>query len=313
MEDYPRTLDEFNARFGSEEACRAYLFHLRWPDGFVCPRCQTTTAWRTKRALIVCGSCGYQSSVTAGTIFEGTHKPLRMWFQASWWLTSQKTGASALGLQQVLGLGSYYTAWTWLHKLRRAMVRPGRDRISGVVEVDESYIGGKKSGKRGRGAAGKALVVIVAQIEGTRIGRIRLRWVPDASAKSLEDAIREGVEPGSTVHTDGWKGYTGLNRIGYIHDVVREEADVGDSLLPRCHRVASLLKRWMMGTHQGAISHEHLNYYLDEYTFRFNRRTSRHRGKLFYRLIQQAVAVEATPYKTMVKHVRGRRPNRHNM
>ena len=166
MEDYPRTLDEFNAGFGSEEACRAYLFHLRWPDGFVCPKCQTTTAWRTKRTLIVCGSCGYQSSVTAGTIFEGTHKPLRMWFQASWRLTSQKTGASALGLQQVLGLCSYYTAWTWLHKLRRAMVRPGRDRISGVVEVDESYIGGKKSGKRGRGAAGKALVVIVAQIEG---------------------------------------------------------------------------------------------------------------------------------------------------
>ncbi|MFH1672759.1 MAG: IS1595 family transposase [Pseudomonadota bacterium] len=313
MEDYPRTLGEFDARFGSEEACRAYLFQLRWPDGFVCPRCQATTAWGTKRALIVCGSCGYQASVTAGTIFEGTHKPLRMWFHAIWWVTSQKTGASALGLQRVLGLGSYYTAWTWLHKLRRAMVRPGRDRISGVVEVDESYIGGEKSGKRGRGAAGKALVVIAAQIDGTRIGRIRLRRIPDASAKSLEDAIREGVEPGSAVRTDGWKGYNGLNCIGYIHDVVREEADVGDSLLPRCHRVASLLKRWMMGTHQGAISPEHLDYYLDEYTFRFNRRTSRYRGKLFYRLIQQAVAVEASPYKTMVKHVRGRRPNRHNM
>ena len=157
------------------------------------------------------------------------------------------------------------------------------------------------------------MVVIAAQIDGTRIGRIRLRRVPDASAKSLEDATRKGVEPGSTVRTDGWKGYNGLNRIGYIHDVVREEADVGDSLLPRCHRVASLLKRWMMGTHQGAISHEHLDYYLDEYTFRFNRRTSRYRGKLYYRLIQQAVAVEASPYKTMVKHVRGRRPNRHNM
>lgn len=313
MEDYPRTLGEFDARFGSEEACRAYLFQLRWPDGFVCPRCQATTAWGTKRALIVCGSCGYQASVTAGTIFEGTHKPLRMWFHAIWWVTSQKTGASALGLQRVLGLGSYYTAWTWLHKLRRAMVRPGRDRISGVVEVDESYIGGEKYGKRGRGAAGKALVVIAAQIDGTRIGRIRLRRVPDASAESLEDAIREGVEPGSAVRTDGWKGYNGLNRIGYIHDVVREEADVGDSLLPHCHRVASLLKRWMMGTHQGAISHEHLDYYLDEYTFRFNRRTSRYRGKLFYRLIQQAVAVEASAYKTMVKHVRGRRPNRHNM
>ena len=313
MEDYPRTLGEFDARFGSEEACCAYLFQLRWPDGFVCPRCQATTAWGTKRALIVCGSCGYQASVTAGTIFEGTHKPLRMWFHAIWWVTSQKTGASALGLQRVLGLGSYYTAWTWLHKLRRAMVRPGRDRISGGVEVDESYIGGEKSGKRGRGAAGKALVVIAAQIDGTRIGRIRLRRVPDASAKSLEDAIREGVEPGSAVRTDGWKGYNGLDRIGYLHDVVREEADVGDSLLPRCHRVASLLKRWMMGTHQGAISPEHLDYYLDEYTFRFNRRTSRYRGKLFYRLIQQAVAVEASPYKTMVKHVRGRRPNRHNI
>ncbi|MCX5906752.1 MAG: IS1595 family transposase [Deltaproteobacteria bacterium] len=313
MEDYPRTLGEFDARFGSEEACRAYLFQLRWPDGFVCPRCQATTAWGTKRALIVCGSCGYQASVTAGTIFEGTHKPLRMWLYAIWWVTSQRTGASALGLQRVLGLGSYYTAWTWLHKLRRAMVRPGRNRISGVVEVDEFYIGGEKSGKRGRGAAGKTLVVIAAQINGTRIGRIRLRRVPDASAKSLEDAIRKGVEPGSALRTDGWKGYHGLNRIGYIHDVVREEADVGDSLLPCCHRVASLLKRWMMGTHQGAISHEHLDYYLDEYTFRFNRRTSCSRGKLFYRLIQQAVAVEASPYKTMVKHVRGRRPNRHNM
>jgi transposase-like protein len=311
MEDYPRTLVEFDARFDSEEACSSYLFQLRWPDGFVCSRCQSMTAWFTKRALIVCSSCGYQASVTAGTIFEGTHKPLGMWFRAIWWITSQKTGASALGLQRVLGLGSYYTAWTWLHKLRRAMVRPGRDRISGAVEVDESYIGGKKPGKRGRGAAGKALVIIAAQIDGPRIGRIRLRRVPDASAKSLEDAIREGIEPGSTVSTDGWKGYNGLDRIGYIHNVVREEADVGDSLLPRCHRVVSLLKRWMLGTHQGAISHEHLDYYLDEYTFRFNRRTSRHRGKLFYRLVQQAVAIEATHYKNMVKHVRGRRPNSH--
>ncbi len=313
MEDYPRTLGEFDARFGSEEACRAYLFRLRWPDGFVCPRCQATRAWRTKRALIVCGSCEYQVSEIAGTIFEGTRKPLTLWFRAIWWVTSQKTGASALGLQHVLGLGSYYTAWTWLHKLRRAMVRPGRDRISGMVEVDESYVGGEKSGKRGRGAAGKTLVVIVAQIDGTRIGRIRLRRVPDASAKSLEDAIQEGVEPGVAVRTDGWNGYNGLNRLGYVHKVVREKADVGGGLLPHCHRVASLLKRWMMGTHQGAISHEHLDYYLDEYTFRFNRRTSRHRGKLFYRLIQQAVAVEATHYKTIVKHVRGCKPNHHNM
>ena len=192
-------------------------------------------------------------------------------------------------------------------------MRPGRDRISGTVEVDESYVGGKKSGKRGRGVAGKALVVIIAEVEGNRIGRIRLQQVLDASAGSLEDAIKQAVEPGSVVWTDGWNGYNGLDRLGYIHEVVREEAVVGDSLLPHCHRVAALLKRWMMDTHQGAISHEHLDYYLDEYTFRFNRRTSRHRGKLFYRLVQQAVAVEAIPYKTMVKHVRGRRPKNHNM
>lgn len=313
MEDYPRTLGEFDDRFGSEEACRAYLFSLRWPDGFVCPRCQSTRAWCTKRTLIACGCCGYQTSEIAGTIFEGTRKPLTMWFRALWWVTSQKTGVSALELQRVLGLGSYYTAWTWLHKLRRAMVRPGRDRISGIVEVDESYIGSEKSGKRGRGAAGKALVIIVAQINGTHIGRIRLRQVSDASAKSLEGAIEDGVEPGSVVRTDGWKGYYGLNRHGYIHEVVRKETEVGGNLLPRCHRVASLLKRWILGTHQGAISHEHLDYYLDEYTFRFNRRTSRYRGKLFYRLVQQAVTVEATPYKTMVKHVSDHRRKHPNM
>lgn len=218
-----------------------------------------------------------------------------------------------IGLARILVLGSYYTAWTWLHKLRRAMLCPGRDCISGTVEVDESYVGGKKSGKRGRGAAGKALVVIVAEVDGTRIGRIRLRRVRDASAGSLEDVIQQAVEPGSVVWTDGWNGYNGLDRLGYIHEVVREEADVGSSLLPHCHRVAPLLKRWMMGTHQGAISHEHLDYYLDEYTFRFNRRTGRHRGKLFYRLVQQAVAIEATPYKTMVKHVRRRRSKHHNI
>lgn len=311
MEDYPRTLNEFDDLFGTEDACWKYLVRVRWPNGFVCPRCLGTKAWHRNRGLMVCASCSYEVSVTAGTIFESTHKPLTMWFRAIWWVTSQKTGASALGLQRILGLGSYYTAWTWLHKLRRAMVRPGRDRISGTVEVDECYVGGKKSGKRGRGATGKALVVIIAEVEETRIGRIRLQRVLDASAGSLEDAIKQAVEPGSVVWTDGWNGYNGLDRLGYIHEVVREEAIVGNSLLPHCHRVSSLLKRWMMGTHQGAISHEHLDYYLDEYTFRFNRRTSRHRGKLFYRLVQQAVAIEATPYKTMVKHVRGRSPKQH--
>jgi transposase-like protein len=208
-----------------------------------------------------------------------------------WYVTNQKHGVSALGLQSALGLGSYRTAWKWMHKLRHAMVRPGRDRLSGVIEVDETYIGGEKQGKRGRGAADKVLVVVAAQVDGTRVGRIRLRRVPDASAKSLEEAVEEIVEKASIVKTDGWSGYSRLNSMGYVHEVVRDEANIGNNLLPMCNRVVALLKRWLLGTHQGAVHASYLDYYLDEFTFRFNRRTSMYRGKLFFRLVQQAVAV----------------------
>ena len=313
MEAYPETLNEFEKQFSEIEACRDYLFRLRWPDGFRCPCCGNGKAWPVRQVLFECSKCGYQASVTAGTIFERTRKPLPMWFRMIWWVTSQKTGASALGLQRILGLGSYETAWTWLHKLRRAMVRPGRDRLFGIIEVDETYVGGKKPGKRGRGAAGKALVIIAAQQKGEHIGRIRLKRVPDASGQSLEQAVQEGVEPGSTVRTDGWKGYNGLNSLGYVREIVRPSADVGANMLPLCNRVASLLKRWLVGTHQGAVSHEHLDYYLDEYTFRFNRRTSRYRGKLFYRLLQQAVVTEPVPYKQMVAHARDPKPKSRNI
>jgi transposase-like protein len=297
MEDYPKTLLEFEDRFATEEACLEYLRKLRWPEGFHCPRCENDRAWLTKRNLYHCGQCGLQTSILAGTIFQDTKKPLRLWFRAMWHVTSQKYGANALGLQRVLGLGSYRTAWIWLHKLRRAMVRPGRDRLSGVVEVDETYIGGEKPGKRGRGAAGKALVLIVAQEDKNRIGRIRLRRVLDASADSLSPAIQEAVEPGSTLRTDGWPAYGGLPRLGYQHQVVRQSADVGENLLPLAHQVAGLLKRWLLGTYHGAVRDYHLDYYLDEYTFRFNRRTSRSRGKLFYRLAQQAMAIDPVPVK----------------
>jgi transposase-like protein len=301
MEDYPRTLLEFETRFASEEACRRYLVELRWPEGFVCPRCGHGKAWLTSRGLYHCAGCHRQTSVTAGTIFQDTRKPLRLWFRAMWHVTSQKYGASALGLQRVLGLGSYETAWTWLHKLRRAMVRPGRDRLTSVIEVDETYVGGAHAGKRGRGAAGKALVVVAVQQEGSGIGRIRLRRVPDASFRSLCGAVQEAVEPGQVICTDGLYAYGGLAALGYDHQVVREEGEVGSRPLPRVHRVASLLKRWMLGTHQGAIRPSHLDYYLDEFTFRFNRRTSRSRGKLFHRLVQQAVAVDPLP----LSHIRG--------
>jgi transposase-like protein len=313
MEEYPKTLAELEREFATEEACAHYLFQLRWPEGFVCPRCGGTQCWTTQRALFNCTRCQYQRSVKVGTIFARSRSSLVTWFRAIWWVTSPKNGASAKGRQRILGLGSDKTAWTWLHKLRRAMVRPGRDRLAGVVEVDEIYVGGEKPGKRGRGAAGKALVLIAAQVDGKRIGRIRLRRVKDASGASLEPAVQETVEPGSIVRTDDWGGYNNLDHLGYVREIVRKTAEVGDNLLPRCNRGAALLQRWLLGTHQGAVSHAHLDYDLDEYTFRFNRRTSRYRGKLFYRLIQQAVAIEPVPYTALVKHVRGPKPKNHKI
>lgn len=204
-----------------------------------------------------------------------------------------------MGLQRELGLGSYRTAWICLHKLRRAMIRPDRDRLPGVVEVDETYIGGEKTGKRGRGAFGKALVVIAVQEDGDHIGRIRLVHVPDASGASLGDAIMQTIAPGGRIKTDDWKGYNGIEELGYRRKIVRKNSAVGENLLPNCHLVASLLKRWILGTHQGAISEKHLGYYLDEFTFRFNRRTSQSRGKLFYRLVQQAVHIAPKPYESI--------------
>jgi len=292
MEDYPKTLIEFEERFATEEACLEYLFKVRWPEGFQCPQCDHNKAWLTKRGLFHCVHCGFQASVITGTIFQDTKKPLRLWFHAIWHLTSQKYGANALGLQRILGLGSYRTAWTWLHKLRCAMVRPGRDRLFGTVDVDETYIGGEKPGKRGRGAAGKVLVVVMVEVKEGKIGRIRLRRVLDASAPSLECAIKETIGPGSIVRTDAWNGYVGLPKIGYAHEIIRDEVDIGKNLLPKINRVVALLKRWLLGTYQGRVQPSHLDYYLDEFTFRFNRRTSNSRGKLFYRLVQQAVAIE---------------------
>lgn len=294
MEDYPRTLAELEVRFSSEDACREYLFNLRWPDGFYCARCGGEKSWPVRQMLYQCSQCGYQTSVIAGTIFEGTRKPLAVWFRAIWWVVAQKNGASALGLKRILGLGSYETAWSWLHKIRRAMVRPGRDRLSGRIEVDETYLGGLEEGVRGRQTFKKALIAVAAQEDGKRIGRVRMLRIPDASADSLHSFIVQTIDSGSVVCTDGWEGYTGLKAKGYIHEVriIKGSGVSAAKLLPRVHRVVSLLKRWILGTHQGAISPKHLDYYLDEFTFRFNRRTSRHRGKLFYRLLQHAMEVD---------------------
>jgi transposase-like protein/ribosomal protein L37AE/L43A len=302
VEDYPRTLAEFEARFATEAACRAYLAQLRWPNGFRCPKCGGTTAWPVRVVLWQCAGCGRQTSVTAGTVFQDTRTPLTMWFRAMWWVTNSKAGTSALTLQHLLGLGSYQTAWAWLHKLRRAMVRPGRDRLSGQVEVDESFVGGL-GGAQGRSTATKALIVVAAEEVGRGIGRIRMRRIPNASAASLGAFVHEAIEPGSEVHTDGWHGYDRLKANGYRHRVtfLRGDPELAAEHLPRVHRVVSLLKRWLLGTHQGAASPAHLDYYLDEFTFRFNRRRSHHRGMLFFRLVQQAVAVGPVPYARLVR------------
>jgi len=303
MEDYPRTIAELEARFHSEQACREYLFQLRWPTGFRCPSCGAAKAWSVRSGLWQCAGCSRQASVTAGTIFQDTHTPLTVWFRAMWWVTTQKNGVSALGLQRVLGLGSYQTAWAWLHKLRRAMVRPGRDRLTGTVEVDETYWGGREGGRRGRQMVKRALIAVAAQEDGRGIGRIRMRRIADASAASLLSFVQDSIEPGSVVHTDAWLGYESLGWRDYRHwtTSVKNAEKSPSSLLPRVHRVISLLKRWLLGTHQGAVRFEHLDYYLDEFTFRFNRRRSRSRGKLFFRLVQQAVAVEPATYASIIR------------
>lgn len=301
--DYPRTLVEFEDWFCSEEACLQYLQRVRWRYGFRCPACGGEKAWPTGRGELRCAACQRQTSPTAGTIFQGTTKPLRLWFRAMWHVTNQKFGASALGLQRALGFGSYQTAWAWLHKMRRAMIRPRRENLSGFVEVDETYVGGLEEGAHGRQTEQKAIVVIAVEILFPKgFGRVRLGRVADVSARSLVPFVRATVEPGSIVHTDGWKGYDEITKWGYVRKktVLSSSPDPVHVVMPGAHRIAALLKRWLMGTHQGAVSARHLDYYLDEYTFRFNRRTSRSRGLLFYRLLEQAVQVDPVPYAKMI-------------
>ena len=301
MDNYPTTMTDFECRFSDEASCLDYLAEIRWPDGVLCVHCGGAKLWRAGQ-LYVCGHCKGHTRIMAGTIFQDTHLPLQLWFRAIWWVVTQKNGTSALGLKRVLGL-SYKTTWSLLHKIRRAMVRPERSRLSGRIEVDEVYVGGLEEGVHGRQTATKAMVLIAVQEDGTKMGRIRMRRTESASGANLLSFIEDNIDPGSLVHTDGWRGYSGVKEKGYQHDVsILKEC--GPEALPRVHLVASLLKRWMLGTHQGAISIAHLEYYLDEFVFRFNRRTSKSRGKLFLRLIEQAVQTQPVPFSKITKHSR---------
>lgn len=301
-QDYPRNKQEFLGRFQNEQQCLEYLVRWRWPSGFRCPGCGCGKAWSHPRGLFECSACGRQTSVTAGTLFQDTRKPLRLWFEVMWTVVSQKNGASAKNVEEALGFGSYRTAWAWLHRLRRAMIRSGRDQLRGTVEVDETYIGGEEEGHRGRGPTEKTLVVVAVECEpNCKPGRVRFRCIPDASAESLLPFVLDNVVANSKVVTDGWLGYSGLAAKGYKHEArkVASSGKQAHEILPHVHLIDTLVKRWLLGTHQGHVSPKHLPYYLDEYAFRFNRRLSTHRGLLFQRLVAQAVAMTPVTYGTL--------------
>jgi transposase-like protein len=306
--DLPDDLPSFLARFGADEQCRAYLFAARWPEGFRCLGCGHDRAWAHKVRLIYeCAACGKQHSLLAGTIFEQTKTGLARWFLAIFLVTSSKGGISAMELKRQMGFGSYQTAWSWLHKIRRAMVRPERARLSERVEADETYVGGPKPGKPGRGAAGKVKVAGAVEsghgkARGRRLGRLRLAVVPDASARSLEGFLGRNVARPATIATDGWSGYAGLDTAGYTHEPLDLSATWGDAALrlPAIHLVFGLAKRWLLGTHHGAVSKKHLAAYLDEFVFRFNRRTAKNLSHRFARVIQQAVLTPPTTYRAIV-------------
>ena len=301
MKEYPMTFEEFINRFSTEEQCREYLYNLRFSNGFCCPKCNGDKCWKIGSVLFECSICAHQTSVTAGTIFQDTRKPLRTWFTAIWWITTQKNGASAQGLQRVLGLKSYQTAWTWLHKIRSAMVNPNRTKLSGTIEIDETLIGGVATGKRGRGAENKVLVAVAVELDGKKLGRCRMSVLTDASSDSLHPFVVNNIEEGSNLITDGWSGYSGIEKKGFSREIhIQKNERDEENLLPHIHTIASLLKRWLLGTHQGRVEEKHLQAYLDEYVFRFNRRKSaQKRGLLFYRLLESAMQTKTIKYDDM--------------
>ncbi len=270
---FPRTLGEFEAWFPDEAACRTYLAASRWPEGYRCPACGREEAFELpRRSLWQCKNCGRQTSVTAGTVLHRTRTPLKEWFWAAYLVTTHTPGMSALQLQRQIGLRRYETAWGILHKLRRAMQRPQREPLRARVEVDETYVGNQEGLRGGRELGERALVVGGVEVRGRASGRVRLKVVPDASASSLTGFVKANVEPGTTVITDGWKGYASLSDLGYRHrPKTQGRPERAEVILPRVHRVFGNLKTWLRGTHHG-VENKHLQAYLYEFTFRFNRR-----------------------------------------
>jgi len=301
--DYPGTWPAFESWFPDNDACIEFLAQVRWPDGFKCPCCSSRDAWLTGRGLWLCRSCRRQTSVTAGTIFHRSRYPLRTWFEVMWFMCSQKHGISALGLQREFGFGSYETAWAWMHKLRRAMVRPDRDLLGGEgasVEIDQTFIGGRTQARSGPRYVNKAEIAIAVERQHPKgLGRVRLAHIDSEYRKAgLLEFVQHSIADGTIVYTDGEVSFhdiTSKLRLTHHPIAMVHATDPAHELLPAVHRVAALLKRWLAGTLHDGISDQHLGYYLDEFTFRFNRRTSRSRGLLWYRLVQQAAHTDPHP------------------
>ncbi len=313
----PDNLKEFNRLFPDEEACVEYLTKLRWPDGFVCPKCGAGLgSIILTRALVQCRN-KHQISVTSGTGLHRTKQPLWDWFFASYLISTLPPGVSALQLQRQLGTKSYETAFMLLHKIRSALVDPERKPLKGEVEVNEAFIGGPEEGRPGRGAKDKALIVIGVEVvrwqearpnreskwtrhdnspmvERVRAGRVRLNVIRNSTSSTLTPWIQKNVDPGSLVVTDGLSSYASLKKLGYGHKVMIPKKDNPASFLPLSHLVVSNLKAWLQGTYHGAVDKKHLQAYLNEYVFRFNRRMWR--GSAFIRCLRMLLHTDSVEY-----------------
>ncbi|MEI6806029.1 MAG: IS1595 family transposase [Myxococcaceae bacterium] len=291
--NHPKNYQELVQRLSTQEACLDYIASIRWPAGFVCPKCGCNEYWTSKQLQRICTKCKHQLRVLAGTLFQDTKLPLTLWFQMIWWFVGPKNGASALSLMQNFGIGSYRTSWMLLGKLRSCAVLPMRQALSGQVEVDEAFLGGKNN---------KEVIAVAAEKRGKATGRIRLKHLQSREGPEIQDFISQTIVPGSTIISDRFKSYPAIVKKGYLHDPQKkpyfwEEVDGDDErLLPRVHRVISLLKRWYYGTYQGRVAKESLQTYLDEFVFRFNRRTSGNRGLLFHRMVEATANAEPKPH-----------------
>jgi transposase-like protein len=298
--DFPKTLPEFQERFGDEAACLEYLREQKWPSGFRCPRCPSTRSYTiARRHLEECAACGHQTSLTAGTMFHGTRKPLSSWFRAVFEFVSRKHGCNAMDIQRLLGF-SRKIAWAWLHKIRDAMVSPERTKLNARVEADETYAGAAEPGVYGRDRGSKKHLIAgaVEETEDGRCGRCRLAPVASASAEDLQTFVSDVVEPGATVHPDGLKSYEGLEHV-FEHevDVIGKDSAKAAEIFPRIHRVFSLFKRVVLSTYQGSISEKYMPAYCNEFDFRFNRRDSGSRTHLLQRVMETVVRCQARVHK----------------